>query len=93
MTRTGLSQAIAGEFDPVGVVNEAVQDCVGVGGIRDDLVPLVHGQLAGDERRSSTISLFDDLEEFVTRLRVDGLQGKIADDEELDAEEGATDAA
>src|ERR1700730_3576275 len=88
----GLSQAIAGEFDPVGVVNEAVEDGVGVGGICDDLVPLVDGQLAGDERRSSTISLFDDLEEFVTRLRVDGLQGKIVDDEKLDAEEGATDA-
>ena len=92
MARADLAQAIAGEFDPVGVVNEAVQNCVGVGGIRDDLVPLLDGQLAGDERRSSTISLFDDLEEFMTRLRVNGLEGKIVDDEELDTEEGATDA-
>jgi hypothetical protein len=91
-TRTDLAQAIAGEFDPMGVVNEAVEYGVGVGGIGDDLVPLVDGQLAGDERRSSTISLFDYLEEFVTRLRVNGLEGKIVDDEELDAEEGATDA-
>jgi hypothetical protein len=34
------SQAVAGEIDPVGVVDEAIEDGIGVGGIADQLVPL-----------------------------------------------------
>jgi len=37
----GPPHAFAGKFDPVGVMNEAVQDRIGVGGIGDDLVPAV----------------------------------------------------
>jgi hypothetical protein len=37
----GSPHAFAGKFDPVGVMNEAVQDRIGVGGIGDDLVPAV----------------------------------------------------
>ena len=39
----GPAQAFAGKFDAMGVVNEAVQDGVGVGGVADDLVPGVTG--------------------------------------------------
>jgi hypothetical protein len=33
----------------VGVVNEAIQDGVGVGGIVYHLMPTGHGELAGDQ--------------------------------------------
>ena len=35
----GAAQALAGEFDAMRVVHEAVEDGVGVGGVADDLVP------------------------------------------------------
>ncbi len=37
----GPPHAFARKLDPMGVVNEAVQDRIGVGGIGDDLVPAV----------------------------------------------------
>src|ERR1700686_278549 len=47
----GSAQALAGEFDAVSIVDEMVEDGVGVGGISDDLVPAVYGELRGDHRR------------------------------------------
>jgi hypothetical protein len=35
----GSPHAFAGKFDPVGVMNESIQDRIGVGGIGNDLVP------------------------------------------------------
>jgi len=37
---SGPTHAFAGQFDPMGVVNEAVHDGVGVSGIVDDLTNL-----------------------------------------------------
>jgi hypothetical protein len=36
---SGAAQALAGEFDAMRVVHEAVQNGVGVSGVADDLVP------------------------------------------------------
>jgi hypothetical protein len=43
-------QAVAGEIDAVGVVHDAIEDGVGIGRIADQVVPLVDGDLAGDDR-------------------------------------------
>jgi hypothetical protein len=47
------SQAVAGEIDPLRVVNDAIENGVSVGGIADQLVPFVDWDLAGDDRRSA----------------------------------------
>ena len=39
---------MAGEIDPVCVVNDAVEDGVGVSGVADPLLPPVAGDLAGE---------------------------------------------
>ena len=49
---TKLAQALAGQFDAVGVVNDAVEDGVGERGNPDQVVPTVDGNLAGDDRAS-----------------------------------------
>src|SRR6476660_5514626 len=41
------SQAMAGEIDPVCVMDDAIEDGVGIGRIADQLVPFVDGHLAG----------------------------------------------
>jgi hypothetical protein len=61
----------------VGVVNEPIEDGIGVGGISDDVMPSVGGELAGDECGSSAIALFGDFEEFVARLGIDWLESEI----------------
>jgi hypothetical protein len=44
-----LPRAVAGEIDAVGVVDDAIENSVGVGGIADQLVALVDRDLAGDD--------------------------------------------
>jgi hypothetical protein len=39
------AQALACKFDPVSVVDETIEDGVGVGGIADDLMPAIDGEL------------------------------------------------
>jgi len=42
-------QTIAGKIDAVGVVDQAIEDRIGVGRIADQGMPLVDGDLAGDD--------------------------------------------
>jgi hypothetical protein len=47
---------VAGEIDPVRVVDDAIEDGIGVGGIADQLVPFVDGDLAGPTIKRATVS-------------------------------------
>ena len=40
---------MAGEIDPVRVVDDAIENGISVGGIADQLVPFVDRDLAGDD--------------------------------------------
>jgi hypothetical protein len=46
---------MAGEINPVGVVDDAIEDGIGIAGIADQFVPFVDGNLAGDDRRSAVV--------------------------------------
>ena len=58
-----LSHAFSGHREPVGVVDEAVEDGVGEGGVADDLAPLLDRNLTGDDRGRALMTVFEDLEE------------------------------
>jgi hypothetical protein len=45
----------------MGVVDEAVEDGVGVGRVADDLVPFVDRDLAGEDGRATAVAFFEDL--------------------------------
>ena len=44
-----LAHAVSGHVEAVSVVDEAIEDGVGQGRVADHLVPLVDGDLAGDD--------------------------------------------
>lgn len=73
----------------MGVVDEAVEDRVGVGRVADDLVPGGDRQLAGDDGGAATVALFENLEQVVPRERVERLETPVIENEELDAAERA----
>ena len=56
-----LAQALAREFDAVGVVNDTVEDGVGERGNANQVMPAVDGNLTGDDERPVVITIFDDL--------------------------------
>ncbi len=67
----------------MGVVDEAIQDGVGIGGVTDDAVPGGYGKLAGDDGRSTAIAVLEDFEQIVTGLFVEGLEAPVVQDENL----------
>ena len=55
-----LGLGFAGEFDAIGIVDDAVEDRVGDGGLADDPWPALHRDLAGDRDGVAPVALFDD---------------------------------
>ena len=76
---------MAGEIDPLPVVNDAIENGVSVGGIADQLVPFVDRDLAGDDRRSPTVAFFEDFEEVVAGGGIERRKTPIIEDEQLHA--------
>jgi hypothetical protein len=85
--------AVAGEREAVGVVHQPVQDGVGQGGVADDVVPLVDGDLAGDDRGAAALSVFEDLQEVDALGRGEHGQAPVVEDQQVDAAEGLEQAA
>lgn len=80
-----FSHAFSGELKAVSIVNEAVQNCVTEGGIADDVMPVFHGNLAGDDGRCATMAIVEDLQEVAPFGRVENRQAPVVEQEELNA--------
>ena len=80
----------------MGVVDEAVEDGVGVGRLADDGMPGRDRQLAGDDGGAPAVAVLKDLEQVVTGLGVQRFQAPVVQDQQLhggQALEAAPDAA
>ena len=90
---TVFAHAVAVQVEAVGIVDEAVEDGVGVGRVADDGVPVLDGQLAGDDGRSPAVAFFEDFQKVVAGLGVERLEPPIVQDQELDIAQRAADAS
>jgi hypothetical protein len=70
------------------VVDEAVQDGVGVSRVPNNLVPGGQRELGGDDRRSAPVSLLEDFEQVVTSARIERFEAEVVEDEQIGAAEG-----
>jgi hypothetical protein len=84
-----FSHALTGEFDPVGIVNDAVEDRIGEGRIADDVVPAIDRHLAGEQDRTGVVAVFDDFEQVAGLVWRERLRAPIIEDEQFDPAEGA----
>ena len=66
------------------VVDDAVEDGVGVGGLADEVVPCVDRRLAGDDGGAAAIALLHDLEEVLAGRGVERPKAEIVQDEDID---------
>src|SRR5208337_2160572 len=71
-----LAQALAGQLDAIGVVNDAVEDGVGERGNADQVMPAVYGNLAGDDERAFVVAILDDFEQIARIAMGDGEIGE-----------------
>src|SRR5438034_11514444 len=71
----------------MGVVQQAVADRVGQGGLAEVVVPLGGWQLARDDGRVGAIAILQDLEEVAALRILDRRQPPVVDDEDIEAGE------
>ena len=76
-----FAHALAGEFDPVGIVNEAVEDGVGERRIADDVMPAIDRHLAGEKDRAGVVAVLDDFEQIAGVVGRERLRAPIVEDE------------
>src|SRR5208282_704227 len=78
-----FADGLAIEFDAVGVVDDTVEDGVGVGGLADDLVPFVHRRLAGDDGGAPPVALLNDLKQVLAGGGVERPKAKVVQDKHI----------
>ena len=66
----------------MGVVDEVVENGVGIGRIADDLMPFIDRDLAGEDGRAAAVTFFEDLVEIDGR-RIERIKTPIIEDKEL----------
>jgi hypothetical protein len=81
---TPFAHALASELDPVGIVNDAVEDGIGKRRIADDLMPAVDGHLTGDNERAGVVAILEDFEQVAGLVGRERLRAPIIEDEEFD---------
>lgn len=80
-----FADGLAFEFEPIGMVNQAVEDGIGDGGVVNDLVPLVDRELAGHERGALSVPIVEDLEQVAVLFARDGGHSEVVDHDESGA--------
>src|SRR5664279_1309689 len=83
------AHAFAGEFDAVGIVNETVQDGVGIGRIADYFVPSVYWKLGGNHRGAASVAFLEDFQKIMPGGGVERLHAPIVEDQKVGAAEVA----
>src|ERR1700733_3179124 len=83
-----LAQALAGQFDAIGVMNDAVEDGVSERGYPDQIVPAVDGNLAGDDERAFVVAILDDFQQIARLIGRERFGSPVVQDEQLDARQG-----
>ena len=76
----------------MGVVDEAVENGVGISRIADHLVPFVDRDLARQNGRAAAVAFFEDLVEVAAGTSIEWIEPPIVENEELSAIETAHNA-
>ena len=61
----------------------AIQNGVGEGGLADDVMPSLDGQLAGDHGRAAAVSLFDNLHQISALRGREPVRPPVVEDQQL----------
>ena len=82
-----LAHRRAVEFEPVGVVDNAIQDRVAERGLADHLMPGCHGELAGDQDGAAAVAILDDLHEIAPLAGGEAIGSPVVEYEEIDLDQ------
>jgi hypothetical protein len=87
-TRLELAHGWPIQLQPMGIVNQAVEDGIGNGRVGNHLVPVFDRQLASDNDRTAIVSVVDDLQKIAALIGRERRQPPVVEDQQRDAREG-----
>jgi hypothetical protein len=87
-----FAQGLAVEGEAVRSVHEAVEDGISDRGVDDHLVPVIDGELTGDDGRAAAVAIVDDFEQIAALLRGQRRQAPVVEDQQLDTGEALEEA-
>ena len=64
------------------MVYEPIEDSVAKGGVADDIVPVLDGELTGDEGCSTRVAVLEDFEEVSAFDLIERLESEVVNDEQ-----------
>ena len=70
----------------------AIEDCIGQGWVADGFVPVLDGQLAGDDCRGAAVAVFEDFQEVAALGGGEDGEAPIVDNQHIHAGDGFEDA-
>ena len=82
-----FSQGFSFQLYLVGIVDQAVEDGVGQGGVAEEVMPVCEGELAGDDGGFSVESVIEDFQQVALPIFIDGGQSPVVEDDDIDAGE------
>jgi len=77
----GFAHGGSVELEPVGIVNDAVQNGVGEGRFSDDLVPFRQAQLGGDQDGGALVSVLDDFDQITALIDISAIWPSVIEDQ------------
>jgi antirestriction protein ArdC len=83
-----FAQGFPDQGERMGVMDQAVEDGVGQGGMAQGLVPVRHRQLTGDHGRAGLIAVIEQVQQVAPPFVVEQSQAPVVEDEHLDLGEG-----
>ena len=79
-----LSHGASFEFELVGVVNETVEDRVGEGGVAERIVPVLDGELTGDQGGPGSVAVLEEFEEVAAVVGVELGESEVIKHDEVE---------
>lgn len=64
-------------------MQEAIEQSVGHSWFAEIFMPMSDGRLTGNERSAKGVTVFDDFEQIMTFVLVDGFETKVVEDQEI----------
>ncbi len=85
----GPAHAFTAKLDAMSVVNETIEDGVGIGWIADYFVPSVDRKLGGNHRGVASVAFLEDFQEIVPGGGVERLEAPVIENEQIGASQVA----
>jgi hypothetical protein len=71
------------QFEPIGIVDDAIQDGILERRLADDVVPFSSGKLAGDEDRAVVTAVLDDLHQIASVAGGESVRSSVVEDQQI----------